>query len=152
MTEKESLTPAVEEARLRRDELRFALGTFERATTAALAGPGWTAGVRSGLDQLAGAFDNHVVVTEGFDGLYAEILERAPRLARAVERLREEHGELHRMIQDVKGRMSAGELDEAAREEVREVALALLAAFVRHRHRGADLVYEAYNLDIGAGD
>jgi hypothetical protein len=34
-------------------------------------------------------------------------------------------------------------------EAVRELAIALLAKLSRHRQRGADLVYEAYQTDIG---
>ena len=44
------------------------------------------------------AFDQHVVVTEREEGLYDEILERAPRLAGNVRRLREEHPEISERI------------------------------------------------------
>ena len=40
--------------------------------------------------------------------------------------------------------------DETA--AIREQALELLAAIVRHRHLGADLLYEAYDVDIGGPD
>jgi len=45
--------------------------------------------------------------------------------------------------------------DEAAyvawAEEVRVELTALLAALARHRQRGADLIYEAFAVDIGGG-
>lgn len=34
----------------------------------------------------------------------------------------------------------------------REAALDLLGLLSRHRHRGADFVYDAYDFDIGGGD
>ena len=34
--------------------------------------------------------------------------------------------------------------------EVRNQALDLMTALMRHRQRGADLIYEAYQVDIGA--
>ena len=43
--------------------------------------PDWTASVLKEMVEVRDAFDQHVVVTERPDGLYDEILERAPRLA-----------------------------------------------------------------------
>ena len=37
-------------------------------------------------------------------------------------------------------------------QDVREEALGLLQAIARHRQRGADLIYEAYSVDIEGGD
>jgi hypothetical protein len=34
-------------------------------------------------------------------------------------------------------------------DDVREAATALLGRLVRHRQRGSDLVFEAYEFDIG---
>ena len=34
-------------------------------------------------------------------------------------------------------------------EALREQALGILAGIVRHRQRGADLLYEAYDVDVG---
>ena len=36
-------------------------------------------------------------------------------------------------------------------ERLRSVLTSLLVALARHRQRGADLVYEAYAVDIGGG-
>ena len=36
-------------------------------------------------------------------------------------------------------------------EDLRVELTALLAALARHRQRGADLVYEAYAVDLGGG-
>ena len=37
-------------------------------------------------------------------------------------------------------------------DDLRERATGLLGHLVRHRQRGADLIYEAYQTDIGGGD
>jgi hypothetical protein len=37
-------------------------------------------------------------------------------------------------------------------EAVRKQGTNLLGRLVRHRQRGADLIYEAYQTDIGGGD
>ena len=37
-------------------------------------------------------------------------------------------------------------------DDVREQALALLAQISRHRHRGADLLWDSYDFDIGLGE
>jgi len=46
-----------------------------------------------------------------------------------------------------RGDSMLGELDE-----VRDRGTKLLTALVRHRQRGADLVYEGYSVDIGGQD
>ena len=75
-----------------------------------------------------------------------------PRLAHAAEKLRVEHAVISAAID--RGSVavrSAGE-DPGGVEDAREAVLKLLQQLIRHRQRGADLVYEAYNVDIEAGD
>jgi hypothetical protein len=43
-------------------------------------------------------------------------------------------------------------VDSAGVAKVREDVTGLLGALVRHRQTGADLVYEAYQVDIDAAD
>jgi hypothetical protein len=42
--------------------------------------------------------------------------------------------------------------DGGAAAEIRTAALRLLGGLAEHRQRGADLLYEAYQVDIGPGD
>jgi len=130
-------------ARRRRAELLQAMQRVERAIAAPAAEPAWRERVREQVTALRHQLAEHVVVTEGPDGLYAELLEHAPRLYRPVVRLVAEHGELLAGT-DALTRQLAGPTPA-----VRERAGALLAALSRHRQRGADLVYEAYEADIG---
>ncbi|MGH3680579.1 MAG: hypothetical protein ACRDT2_10070 [Natronosporangium sp.] len=137
-----------EAARRRRAELLQAIQSFEQAVAApagGAAGPAWRERVRSRLAALREQLAEHVVVTEGPDGLYAELLEHAPRLDRPVAGLVAEHQKLL-VRADSLARWLRPDREV---EPVRQRAGMLLSALSRHRQRGADLVYEAYAMDIG---
>ena len=90
------LTPALQQAGQRRKTLHDSLVHLEEALSSPAAGriEDWTAVVAKEMHEVGAAFEQHIVVTEQPDGLYDEILERAPRLAGNVRRLREEHPEI----------------------------------------------------------
>jgi hypothetical protein len=90
----------------------------------------------------------HVEITEAEDGLYAEILPAAPRLAHMMDVLRREHHEIREALDHA---LHAIEAPEGAGEPeaLREELLGLLGHLVRHRQKGADLLYEAYDVDLG---
>lgn len=100
----------------------------------------------AGLQALRRSFVDHVVVTEGPDGLYAELLDHAPRLAPGVGVLVNEHARVVAAIDALAGRVRAPDADL---DELRHRSGRLLRRLCRHRQRGADLVYEAYDTDIG---
>jgi hypothetical protein len=139
-------------ARANRDELHQALVELEQAVAAA--GPSrareWAQSVTASLRGVDSTFRDHVHVTEARDGLYEEILTLAPRLAHAVDRLREEHqligSQLTALIADVDKGPSSDPSDwiDARREQ----CVVVLGSLTRHRQRGADLTYEAYT-DVG---
>jgi hypothetical protein len=148
----EPLTPALEEARRRRLDLHRALIETERAISGPAAGrlDVWTTGVAKRLIGLRDAFQEHIVVTERPGGLYDEIMERAPRLAGKVKRLQDEHPTIEATIAQTIGKFEARGVGEAwPLEEARDETQRLLGKIVKHRQLGADLVWEAYNLDIG---
>ena len=91
------------------------------------------------------------MVTEQADGLYDEILERAPRLAGNVRRLREEHPEIQEGIGHMLGRLEHVEIggEDWPVDKARDDLQRFIGSVIRHRQRGADLVWEAYNVDIG---
>jgi hypothetical protein len=133
-------------ARRRRAELVQAIQCFAQAVAAPASEPAWRERVQRRLAALRRRLAEHVVATEGPDGLYAELLAHAPRLGRPVAGLVAEHGALQ------------GRADSLARwlgapgpevERVRQWAGELLTALSQHRQRGADLVYEAYATDLG---
>ncbi len=141
----------VERARGKRRGIRAAMVELEDAVSAAGEPDAWSARVVAALAKLRGALDAHVEATEAPDGLLADAVHQEPRLAHHAEVLRREHTELYRGIDEAAQRLSRLEnRTETMVEEER--LLALLAQFSRHRHRGAQLVYDAYNTDISVGD
>jgi hypothetical protein len=138
------------DVRRRRAELRESLDALERALAAPAPGriEEWTAGVRAALAALSREFRSHIKITEGRDGLYEGVLTTAPRLAKAVTRLQTEHGEISAYLDDLRACVDTVVGEEGV-TDVRELGVALFTRMVRHRQRGADLVYEAYASDIG---
>lgn len=142
--------PGFESLRLRRAELLQSIRALEQALASPAAGrvEAWSQRVHAALAELTADFREHVALTEGSDGLYRAVLATAPRLANVVANLTADHA----VISQLTGRLldrTQGPVDAAEVEPVREDGTALLARLSRHRQRGADLVYEAYQTDIG---
>lgn len=140
-------------ARTRRAELLAAITGLERRLAVPARDPTWPTRVEAGIARLATAFNQHIAATEGADGMYAEILRSAPRLSFAVNRLVLEHADARASISAL-GKLAI-ELDGAdlgGIERIRDDGTNLLVKLVRHRQRGADLVFEAYAHDIGGCD
>ena len=137
----------IADLRARRAELRESMGALELALAAPLADPGhWLERVHAALVELDGDLCAHVEITEGPEGLHRDVTDIAPRLAEPARQLADEHGVARRLVDDL---LAAAEPDHAHLERVRTQANELLAMLVRHRQRGADLVYEAYQVDVG---
>jgi len=137
-------TSSLAAARRHRLELLTAIQAFERALAAPARDPRWRELVAERLRALREAFGEHVVVTEGPEGLYAELLTNAPRLAHGVDALVREHAVVLTKLDRLSQRMSTMDV-----ERIRAKASDRLLLLARHRQRGADLVYEAYATDIG---
>jgi hypothetical protein len=140
----ETATNSLDLARRHRAQLLASIERVERALAAPTGEPGWRSKVLARLASLRDAFADHVAVTEGRDGLYAELLNHAPRLAHGVDRLVRDHAALRHEIDAVWVRAPG-----ARPQELRAWASDLLHELARHRQRGADLVYDAYQTDIG---
>ena len=147
------LTPALGEARKRRQTLHDAIVQLEVAISSPAAGrvDDWSGQVTKDMVGVRDAFDQHIIVTEKPGGLYEEIMERAPRLAGTVKRLQDEHPAIEASIAKLLGRLEAGEVngDTWPLDKARDDLQRLIGSVVRHRQKGADLVWEAYNVDIG---
>lgn len=137
-------TDALTGARRRRVALLEAIGRTEAALAAPTGSPTWRQDVVAALDLVRGALDEHITEVEAADGLLPELRRLDARFAHAVAVLEAEHPALCRQL-DAALRSAA----DAPAEEVRRRALDVLVALARHRQRGADLVYDAYNVDIG---
>ena len=105
----------------------------------------WPDHLRAMLRPLQEAFAAHRAVTEGDDGLYAEVVFDAPRLAGAVDGLVAEHDAIGSAMERLAADASVG----ADADVLRRDALEVLDELAQHRQRDSDLVYEAYATDIG---
>lgn len=141
---------AVSGAQTHRAAMRRALDHVEHALAVPSQRVNWIASVQESLKSLSVELDAHVAEVERNGGLFSSIMAQAPQLADKIEQLRRDHDELESAIADV---VVAVTEEGAAQEpdEVRRLGLELMGNFVRHRHRGADLVYDAYDIDIGGG-
>jgi hypothetical protein len=147
-----AVNPALEEARRRRADLHAALITVEKV----ISGPAfgrendWSKEVLLSLENLGRAIDEHIEVTERASGLYEEVTRRAPHLSPKIERLAEEHPAMRDETAAMRERLRATPIGDAwPLEQARNDLQRLLGKVVKHRQLGADLVWEAYNLDIG---
>ncbi|MGH2635856.1 MAG: hypothetical protein ACRDHU_06910 [Actinomycetota bacterium] len=146
------LSPTLAETARRRADLHVALVAVESAISSPAVGreADWTKDVTRNLQDLAHAIREHIEITERPQGLYDEISQKAPRLAIKMEQLRAEHPELRDGTDDLIARLEATPIGDAwPLAEARDDLQRLLGRLVRHRQLGADLVWEAYNLDIG---
>lgn len=135
--------------RAQRSHLRRACQELELALAAPLTGrlDEWAHQLTPAVVRIREAFAIHVSITEGRGGLFEQIRSDAPRLVPALGRLHREHKEVAAELAS-----AAEQLDtagEVSLEEVRERLTTVLAGLSRHRQRGADLLYEAYQVDLG---
>ncbi len=138
---------ALRAARARRRALLEAAQEVERAIARPTGtGSVWRERVATELSELSVALEDHIVEVEDEDGLLNEIVEQAPRLSNAVAQMRAEHVELRDAVAEL---LAATTGAEGTAEELREEVVAFLGKVVRHRQRGADLVWDAYDVDIG---
>jgi hypothetical protein len=101
--------------------------------------------VRAALGLLREAFQEHRAATEGEAGIYADVVQDAPRLARTVDGLVAEHDCIDAAMARLATIADGGAQTDALRLQAREV----LDTLLRHGRHDADLVHEAYVIDIG---
>lgn len=142
-------TDEAREISLRRGQLHGALIELEQALARPLRDEAaWCQATTAAVEHLAWTLANHVEETEQPGGLLSEVEATAPWLAPRVGQLRRDHELLVRRCGALIDRCHG----DVGPHELREDALDLLAELTRHRHRGADLLYDAYELDVGTGD
>jgi hypothetical protein len=146
MSEKnEPRSGALRAAAEKRIELKQALSMVEIAAASPSGESGWRDALRRALEALQVALVEHVEEVEGDDGLLAELMATEPRLANRIGQLQDEHPKLcSQVAASLKAVTSVSDVDD-----LRDEVLDSLTAIVRHRQKGADLVYEGYSVDIG---
>ena len=131
----------------RRRVLYDAMRDLEVAVSRPSSSPGWRDGLRGALDPLSAALDEHVAEVEGDGGLFDEIMLREPRMAHAIDALKDDHASLQQSCADAIDGLSSDDSDE-----VRLGVNSVLLRLARHRQKGSELIYETYAVDIATGD
>lgn len=142
--------PGFDALRVHRAELYECMNALEQALAAppARGTAAWVERVSVAVVELTADLREHVSLTEGADGLYRALLMTAPRLSNTVDVLTRDHTRLKELADDLLRRLAEPSAT-ADVDEVREAGTTLLGRLSRHRQRGADLVWEAYQTDIG---
>jgi phage shock protein A len=139
----------LDRVRAHRAQLRESVAAVDEALAHPIARDvDWRDRMRAALAELDHDFAGHVDLTEGPGGLYERITNAAPRLSTSVDRLKDEHARLNERID---GFLAALEDGQATAElsTFREDVTTLIGQLIRHRQKGSDLIYEAYEVDLG---
>lgn len=142
----------LERVRAHRAEMRDAVAAVYRALESPIArGGAWRERVRAALAELDHDLRDHVALTEGPGGLYSSVRRGSPRLAAAVDKLAEEHT---RFAEAIGGYLAVLEHGGTIADlpAFREEVTSLMGELVRHRQKGSDLMYEAYDVDLGGSE
>ncbi len=129
------------------DALASPIGDHER----------WRLRVAMAVDHAVARISEHVAQTEGPGNILDEIVSVAPRLDRRVTQMKVDHENLEKAAHGLALAVadltpddgaSAGRSEDRA-IAVRNRAVDVMGQIARHRQRGADLLYEAYSVDLG---
>ena len=146
----EGVTEAVERVVPHRVALADAAEQLEHAVTSAAGDErAWRKDVAVAVVSVGDALAGHIDEVEADDGLYVEIVGRTPRLSHDIERLRRDHDDMRERLAELAPMVSAPIRGPEQVEAIREKCLDLLGEISRHRHRGADLIFNSYDWDIG---
>ncbi len=131
-----------------RSQLGRAMQQVELAAAAPTARESWLIDLERSLRDLEVAFNQHVVEVQSPHALLDQIVDQAPRLQRAVEATKKEDTAIAKSISAALELFSSEEgIDNHG--DIRNAVLEVLMALARHRQKGADLIYDAYAVDIG---
>lgn len=128
----------------RRESLYEAMRRLETAVARPSGLADWRIEIEAALSYLEWALEAHVSEVESDVGLFAQLTERAPHLVAEIESLRSEHTELHIACHTALS-MAADWAPSTLRRRVN----ALLGRLAIHRQYGAELLFDAYNTDLG---
>jgi hypothetical protein len=140
----------LDSARERRIDLRQAMAQVEYRVARPSATASWRADVEAAMIELGEALDAHISEVENEGGLLPTIVADTPRLAGQVAEMQGQHDGLRAAFDRALEVCSdTGELEAKV---VRRRVTSLLGRLAMHRQLGSELVFDAYNVDIGDGD
>lgn len=140
--------------RTRREALYEAVVGLEDALATPVGdGKKWRLRVAMAIDHATIRIEEHAKQTEAKGGFLDKVIQENPRLQRRVNQLKVDHERLEKEVDALRLAISLVEDDRIPDEAVtiRNQSIDLLGQLTRHRQRGADLIYEAYQVDIGEG-
>lgn len=143
---------ALDAAKTRRTALHTAMVEVENAAQAPPKSQFWRAMLFAALDDLSVALEEHITTVDAPGGIIDRVTADAPRLEAAGRRLANDHEPLRRQVAVAIDAVRAADSppsDEDV-ETTYEIILELIGALSRHRQRGSDFVWEAYDVDIGS--
>lgn len=136
-----------------------ALTDAVRRLEAALASPApgreeiWRRRVSAELTGFQEALAAHIASTESPSGLFGDVESLEPAFHHRIGRLHREHADLTAQSESLATHLAPHAVGEEFNfHDLRQRAGWLLTAFRHHQALEADLVFELYDLDIGAGD
>lgn len=133
----------------RRRDLYEAMQQLEASAARASGLEDWAQQVEEALANMESSLERHVEEIEAKDGLFAQVIDRAPHLSSAVDSLRQEHEEMLNQCRDALDFAASG---GSAPTTLRRKILDMLELITIHRQTGAELLFDAYNVDVGTGD
>jgi hypothetical protein len=143
--------PPLHQVERRRSELKAAMARLDEALRQLedldFDPAGWVDGVRTSVAGLVTAFDQHVRLHEGPESFHAEVLKAQPHLASRITRLQRDHVKLRSSLEGLV--TSLEQAGTEAGDRVSLLAKDVLHQLDAHRRRGAALVWEAFNYDLG---
>jgi hypothetical protein len=110
--------------------------------------------LRESLTALHDVWTRHIVETEAPGAFLDELVDEAPRLSTPAARLRREHNEILGVITRAEKWLDQVLLDDDHDvwvDGLRADLTSMLCALSYHRQRGSDLIFAAYDVDIGGG-
>jgi hypothetical protein len=139
--------------RVRRDAMYDTVMALERALASPTSGrpDDWCALLHNRVANVRSVLEAHVAETEADGGFFDDVREHAPQLLHAAEQLQAEHAPLLAATDDLEREIDAA-VPTGEVAAVRTAGLDLIHRVLEHRHRGAELVYDAYSVDISAAD
>jgi hypothetical protein len=127
--------------------LEISIAAVENALTAP-ADRAWVERVRVALGAVAAEFRLHQSAAQASDGTHRAVIRAEPRLFKAVADQVREQNELAAAIDDLLACLDSSDAVVPA-TDIRDRCRSLMDRLLRHRQRGADLLHEADQADIG---